>query len=210
MKTISNLLAFILFLTLYSCGSGEKHKEVDNDIQAEKQTAIKPGNDGCDFSTMQIGENSNTQSPVELIGLFENLNNTGEHTYGYTISLWKLDAEILGFFNRYEGSLEPNRSGPIIKGKLNNGNLHFKVWTKQGKSYKDWQQSDVHIYSFTGQKKNTKITGHFSMHDCSNKASFNDFDEQVELLHSDMWELKSYKNLKDWKQNHDYKLDQEE
>ena len=48
------------------------------------------------------------------------------------------------------------------------------------------------------------------MHDCSNKASFNDFDEQVELLHSDMWELKSYKNLKDWKQNHDYKLDQEE
>jgi hypothetical protein len=194
---------------MYSCNSGANNKEVDGDLIQEHQTTTSPKNDDCNFSAKEIGENSNNKSRIELIGLFENIRYTGEHSYGYALSLWKLDEEILGFFKLYEGGIEPDRSGPIINGKITNDSLHFTVWTKRSKGFSDWQQSDVHIFSFSGTLTKDQLIGNFSRFNCTDETMDEKYDEQVELHSSDMWELKSFKNIKDWKESNSYQLDYE-
>jgi len=207
LKRTLTLFSLISLLTIYSCNSGSSYKEVDGGIVQERQTTINTKNDGCGFSVEEIGNNSNDESRVELIGVFENIRNTGDHSYGYALSLWKVDEEILGFFNLYEGSLEPDRTGPIVSGELTNDSLHFTIWTKRNRGFEDWQQSDVHIFSFSGKLTKDKLIGHFSMFNCANKTLEENYDEQVELLFSDIWELTSFETIKDWKESNSYKLD---
>jgi hypothetical protein len=210
MKQVLTLFSCILFLTIYSRNSDGIAKEVDGDIIQEHQTTrTSPKNDDCNFSAKEIGRNSNNKSRVELIGLFENTRHTSDHSYGYALSLWKLDEEILGFFNLYEGDIEPVRRGPIISGMVTNDSLHFTVWTKLNKGFSDWEQSDVHLFSFSGKLTKDQLIGNFSMYNCTDETMEEKYDEQVELHPSDMWELESFENIKDWKESNSYQLDYE-
>lgn len=206
MKQKNILSILISLLTLCSCKEIKTHQEVDKTIVVNSKIQINTKNIDCDYSEKEIGKSSSSISSVELIGLFENLKNTGEHTYGYALMIWKLENEILGFFNIYEGSLEPNRSGPIILGKLENDSLNFKVWTKQNKTFENWQQSDVNIYSFKGVQSESKIIGDFSMFNCSNGEIHQNYAEKVELISSKIWELKNFKNIKEWKEEYSHEL----
>ena len=209
MKQTITLFSFTLFLIIYSFNSDRKDKKTDVDIIQENQTTTNPQNDDCNFSIDGIGKNSSDSSHVELIGLFENILSTGEHNYGYALSLWKVDEKILGFFNHYEGDIEPNRSGIIIKGNLNNDSLNITVWTKGSKGFSNWQQSDILIFSFLGKLSKGKLIGYFSVFNCTNETMQDEYNEQVELNASDMWVLKSFKNTEDWKESNSYKLDYE-
>ena len=205
MKTKNTLLIIILLISLYSC----KEEKKETAITLDNEPKISNKNNDCNYSEKSIGENS-SNSEVELIGLFENLKNNGEHTYGYTLMVWKLEDEILGFFNSYDGGLEPNRSGPIVLGDLKNDSLHLKVWTKQNKSIEGWQKSDVHIYSFKGIKLKDKIVGDFTMFNCTKGENNPKKDEKIELISSDLWELKNFKNIEYWKEEYSYKLNYQE
>jgi len=207
MKEKNTLLIVITLILLYSCRTGKKHQEFEDKSVQNNEAVIKAKNIDCNYSEKGIGKNSSSNSKVKLIGLFENLNNNGEHTYGYTLMIWKLENELFGFLNIYEGSIEPNRSGPIILSKIKNDSLDFKVWTKESKNIKDWQQSDVNVFSFRGTKSGNKIIGSFSMFDCSKGEMHRNYDEKVELTSSDIWELKSFKNIKEWKEEFSAKLD---
>lgn len=207
MKERNTLLIVIVLILLYSCKTGKMHQEFDDISVQNSKTVLKIKNIDCNYSVKEIGKKNGSNSKVELIGLFENLNNNGEHTYGYTLMIWKLENDILGFLNIYEGSIEPNRSGPIILSKIKNDSLDFKVWTKESKNIKDWQQSDVNVFSFRGTKSGNKIIGSFSRFDCSKGEMNQNYDEKVELTSSDIWELRGFKNIKEWKEEFSYKLD---
>tara|TARA_R110002072_G_scaffold303044_2_gene492101 strand:- start:9427 stop:10056 length:630 start_codon:yes stop_codon:yes gene_type:complete len=208
MKYRRALFIVIPLILLYSCKTGKVHQEFDSKDVQNGKTVINAKNIDCNYSKKSIGENSSSNSKVELIGLFENLNsNNGEHIYGYTLMIWKLENEIVGFLNIYEGSIEPSRSGPIILGKLTNDSFDFKVWTKENKSMKGWQQSDVNIFSFRGIKSRDKIIGSFSNFNCSKGEMHQNYDEKIELISSDVWELKGFKNIKEWKEEFSDKLD---
>ncbi len=204
MKHKLTLLTIVTVLTFYSCDSGDNYKEVaaanitiEQDA-TQQQPVTKTINNDCDFPVEDIGKDCNIKSQVESIGVFENISRTEDHSYGYVVSLWKSDEHILGFFNLYEGSAEPDRSGPIIRGKFDSDGLHFTVWTKQSKAFEDWQQSDVNIFSFKGKMLKDKIAGSISFYDCSNGTLNENYDEKIELISTDMRKLKSFANFEDW------------
>lgn len=72
------------------------------------------------------------------------------------------------------------------------------VWTKQSKAFKNWQQSDVYIFSFDGKLLNDKIVGSFSLYDCSDETLNENYDEKVELIPTSIWKLQSFANFEDW------------
>lgn len=208
MKHATQLLVLTLCLLFYSCGSEEKRKVAfSGGIIQKTQAVIEFQNGDCDFLALEIIKNYNDTYPIKLIGIFENLRITGEHTYGYMIRLWKLNEDVFGFFDVHEGSLDPDRSGLIVNGKIDKDSLHFKVSTKQGKAFKDWEKSDVHVYTFTGQKTDNKITGHFSIYDCSSETLNKNDGEQVELPYSNMWKIEHSDNISDWITNYSYRFE---
>ena len=84
--------------------------------------------------------------------------------------LWELEGEIIGFFNIYDGLLEPSREGPIVQGNIKNDSLQLKVWTKQSKSFEDWDKSDVIVYFFDIKKSEDKLTGSYTTNNCSDET----------------------------------------
>ena len=198
MKYLLLLQALMLLLISNSCKENIDKKEVNETLNQEKPVTRKLENSTCKATFDTMG---NSHAPVELIGLYENIVNTNDHTYGYSLKLWKLEEKILGFFNVYESSLEPDRSGVITSGSLNaNDSLYIKAWTKESKGFKDWQQSDVHVFSFSGKLNANKLTGTLSMLNCSNNTI--EYVQQLELSYSEMWPLESYANIEDWKENY--------
>ncbi|WP_299798569.1 hypothetical protein [uncultured Maribacter sp.] len=203
MKHLLLLQAFMLLLILNSCRENIDKKEVNETLIQENPITRKLENSACKVTFDTMG---NTNAPVELIGLYENIVNTNDHTYGYSLKLWKLEEQILGFFNVYESSLEPDRSGVITSGSLaTNDSLYIEAWTKESKGFKDWQQSDVHIFSFSGKLNANKLIGKLSMLNCSNNTI--EYVQQLELNYSEMWPLESYANIEDWKENYANNLD---
>lgn len=203
MKHLLLLQAFMLLLILNSCRENIDKKEVNETLIQENPITRKLENSACKATFDTMG---NTNAPVELIGLYENIVNTNDHTYGYSLMLWKLEEQILGFFNVYESSLEPDRSGVITSGSLaTNDSLYIEAWTKESKGFKDWQQSDVHIFSFSGKLNANKLIGKLSMLNCSNNTI--EYVQQLELNYSEMWPLESYANIEDWKENYANNLD---
>ena len=202
MKHNLTFLTIVIVFAFYSYGS-DLNKEAaaanasNNRNVTQQQTATQTNND-CDFPVDDIGKDLNIKSPVELLGVFENISNTEDHCYGYVLRLWKSDEYVLGFINLYEGSPEPDRTGPVIKGKIDDNGLHFTVWTKQSKAFKNWQQSDVNIFSFKGELFKDKIAGSISLYDCSSQTLYENYDENVELKLTDMWKLQSFDNFEDW------------
>ena len=209
MKHTLQILSLIALLSIYSCSTKVENNNDKGDTKQDQQATINSKNDVYEFSVEQIGENSKDKSRVELIGIFENVRKTEDHSYGYTLSLWKIEKEIVGFFNLYEGSLEPDRNGPIVSGQLIDDSLHLTIWTKQSRGFSGWQQSEVHIFSFSGKLKNDKLIGHFFKLNCSDPLE-KVHHEQVELNPSDLWELKSFENIQKWKENYRYELDYNE
>ncbi len=201
MKYKITLWAIVTVFTSYSFGMGNNYNKAAAASVAGKQAATqqqeetKTLNNDCDFPLEDIGKDCNIKSRVESIGVFENISRTEEHSYGYVISLWKSDRQILGFFNLYEGSPEPDRSGPVIKGNIDDDGLHFTVWTKQSKAFKNWQQSGVYLYSFEGKLLKDKIEGGISFYDCSNGKLNENYDEKVVLIPTDMFKAE---NFEDW------------
>ncbi|WP_299318803.1 hypothetical protein [uncultured Maribacter sp.] len=203
MKHLLLLQALMLLLILNSCRENIDKKEVNETLIQENPITRKLENSACKTTFDTMG---NTNAPVELIGLYENIVNTNDHTYGYSLKLWKLEEQILGFFNVYESSLEPDRSGVITSGSLaTNDSLYIEAWTKESKGFKDWQQSDVHIFSFSGKLNANKLIGKLSMLNCSNNTI--EYVQQLELNYSEMWPLESYSNIEDWKENYANNLD---
>ncbi|SNZ01355.1 hypothetical protein [Flagellimonas pacifica] len=200
------LLSIISLLTSNQCKSNTDNKETKKSFVQKEQKTTKSENTTCKFSLETLGSNSSNKSRVELIGLYENLNNTGDSTYGYTLSLWELNGQILGFFNLYEGGAEPTRSGAIVNGKRSNDILNIEIWTKGSKAYKDWQQSDTYVFSFSGKLSNNELIGNLSMFNCSSNTLDADYDKEIKLSYSNMWELESFENIKSWKENYSYQL----
>lgn len=189
-QNISLLLILFIF---HSCYENKASQKTNN------STVINIENNHCNYSEKKIGENGSDTSQVKLIGLYENLKNNGESTYGYTLMLWQLDSELLGFLNFYEGSPEPTRSGPIVQGTIKNNTLNLKVWTKDNKSYKDWGKSDAIIYTLTIEKLENILTGSLSTFNCTSIESVSLSNQKIELVSSDIWELNDFNNIKEWK-----------
>jgi hypothetical protein len=202
-----NLILIIILFFLYSCDENKSSQKTGDSLTVNTETKITIEDNDCNYSENKIGKNSTETSQVKLIGLYENLKYNGESTYGYTLMLWELDSEILGFMNFYEGGPEPIRGGPILQGTMNNNNFNLKVWTKTSKSYKDWDKSDVIIYTLKSKKSENKLTGSLSIFNCTNKENLPVQNEKIELVSSDMWELNDYNNIKEWKEEFSFKLD---
>jgi hypothetical protein len=62
---------------------------------------------------------------IKRIGSFDNVkSNTGEHCYGYSVSLWETDDSVVGLLNHHAGLCgDPQCS--IITGEIDNSNLTF-------------------------------------------------------------------------------------
>ncbi|TNE53966.1 MAG: hypothetical protein EP338_09410 [Bacteroidetes bacterium] len=185
----------ILCLFLYACQTEPQSQE--------KQVTPTPDND-CLFDIEQIGKGADKGSSVEFIGLFENIENTGEHSYGYAISLWMIDQQILGFLSIYSGSMEPDRQGPVIRGQIHQDSLSFVAWTKMNKGTGGWEGSEVQLFSFTGKKGTKKLSGQLSFFHCDKKEA--EKMENLELPLSDLWDFKSFPNLSAWKDEYAYRL----
>ncbi|WP_027420568.1 hypothetical protein [Crocinitomix catalasitica] len=206
MRQIKAILILTSLLFFYACAEEINPPTIveTKEIIPEPAPILVPENDDCDFAVENIGMNGDDDSPVELIGLFENLKQTEEHTYGYALMMWEVENEMIGFLNVYEGDLEPNRSGPIMLGSSINDSLYFKVWTKQNKSYKYWEQSVVHIFTFEGLLTANKISGTITNLSCAEDDAVS--IEKFELSSSNIWDLESFNNIAEWKSFYDYQL----
>lgn len=202
-----NIPFILILLFFYSCNENKESQKIIDSIVINTENKIITENNDCNYSVEKIGKNSSDTSKVKLIGLYENLKNDGESSYGYTLMLWELDNELLGFLNFYEGSPEPTRGGPIVKGTIKNNRLNLKVWTKDNKSYKDWDKSDAIIYTMEIEKSENKLTGSLSTFNCTSNEYVSLNNEKIELILSDIWELNDYKNIKEWKEEFSSKLD---
>lgn len=202
-----NIRLILILLFLYSCNQNKESQKTIDSVVIKTENKIITENNDCNYSEKKIGKNSSDTSKVKLIGLYENLKNKGESTYGYSLMLWKLDSEILGFLNFYEGSPEPTRGGPIVRGTIKNNRLNLKVWTKDNKSYEDWDKSDAVIYTLKIEKSENKLTGSLSTFNCTSNESISLSDEKIDLISSDIWELNDYNNIKEWKEEFSSKLD---
>tara|TARA_R110002096_G_scaffold21500_3_gene69889 strand:- start:217 stop:837 length:621 start_codon:yes stop_codon:yes gene_type:complete len=202
-----NLTLIIILFFLYSCVENKVSQKTDESLVNNTETKIITEDNDCNYSKMKIGENSSNTSQVKLIGLYENLENNVESTYGYSLMLWELDSEILGFLNFYEGGPEPTRGGPIVQGTMKNNIFNLKVWTKVNKSYEDWDKSDAIIYTLKIEKSENKLTGSLSSFNCTSKENGSLGDEKIELVSSDIWELNEYNNINEWKEEFSSKLD---
>lgn len=196
-----NIPLLLILLFLYSCNENKESQKTND------STVINIENNDCDYSEKRIGKNSSDTSQVKSIGLYENLKNNGENAYGYTLMLWELDSEILGFLHFYEGSPEPTRGGPITQGTIKNNKLNLKVWTKDNTSNKDWDKSDAIIYTLNIEKLENKLTGALSAFNCTSREIVSLSNKKIELVSSDIWELNDYNNIKEWKDEFSSKLD---
>jgi len=203
----NRLLILILLFSLYSCNETKQKQRPELSSLVDTLTTIIPENNDCKYSVKTIGKNSSDTSEVKLIGLYENLTNSGESTYGYSLMIWQFGNEVIGFLNFYEGGPEPTRNGPIVQGTLINNSLKLKVWTQQNKSYEDWNKSDVIIYHFKMEKSKNKLVGFLSTFNCTDKETMLLKDEKVELISSEIWELNDFKNINEWKNEYSYSLD---
>ena len=191
--TFSILLSIVV---LCSCGTNKR-----NEILSEA--------DLCDLELSNIGEGLDSKSPVKLIGLFENLRSTPDHCYGNALTLWKIDNQVMGFFNLYEGNIEPSRTGPIVFGTLINDTLNFSASTKQSRGFSDWKTSDKIIYSFKGVINKDTLSGRLSVFNCTTSQPVGESDKNIKLHSSDLWDFDSYKNLNEWREHFSSKLKEE-
>jgi len=199
-------LILIILTSLYSCNEFKTNQQADDSILIKKQDKNVIENDYCNYSVENIGKNSKTNSQITAIGIYENLENNGESSYGYSLMIWELNSELIGFLSFYEGGPEPIRDGSIIHGNIDNNNLNIQIWTKQNKSFKNWEKSDAIIYNFKLEKVENKLTGSISAFNCTSNENIILSDDKIELVYSDMWELKKFNNIEEWKEEFSLKL----
>jgi len=159
----------------------------------------------CRSFMEDFDESTDHPMMMTALGVYENIRNTGDHTYGYRMDLWRIENEIIGFFYLYESSLEPDQMGPL-SGTLIDGDLQLTAWTKEGKGFENWEKSAVQLFVFDGKKIANQLIGKLSLFHCENAPKLEMYDPNILLPSSEMWEVENFKNTTTWKEAYSEEL----
>jgi len=197
-----------IFLIFSSCLPVNNNKNSLNDstdlMSMKKDSIIRINNSFCDSSFKELITHNYNSSTINFVGVYSDVRCTEDHCYGNSIELWRVENNIIGFLNIYLASIEPDKSGPIVFGKIENGKIKLTSLIKVGKGFKDSQKSHTQVYSFIGNIADTIMEGSFSIKECSNKLINNDKKIQLKLLKDDIRD--NFSSYRDWKKYYEYEL----
>ena len=109
--------------------------------------------------------NLNAQAPITVVGSFSNMRYTEEHSYGYTVELWRSADCIFGFLLSSYGLSGDTPAGLIenLKYDEKTGAISFNARLTMGKvapdPVKDVYEPAKDAYDFTGVLKKKSLSG---------------------------------------------------
>jgi len=101
--------------------------------------------------------------PVEVLGYFTNMNHTDEHSYGYSIQLWKQEDHLLGFFLAAQGVSDDTPTGFLenIRYSPDDHSLSFRARLTAGYriDVEGKMKPSRDVFIFNGYLTGNQITG---------------------------------------------------
>jgi len=155
------------------------------------------------LSSTAFAESSLTQ--IAVIGTYTNMRHTEEHSYGYTVKLWKQGNRVFGFILASNGLSGDTPTGLLedVKFGPESGKLSFRAKLTTGLIYnnqvKKWIPSQD-IFKFSGILNKDSLTGVLEISDAllSDKSPVR---EEIKLLFSvtETRQLQTFSSYEDWK-----------
>ncbi len=153
------------------------------------------------------------ESPVKVIGDYENEGGDGEHEWGYSVTLWKQEDKIYGLISG-GSALRLIGDAPIglledVEFDSKTGKLSFKAKLSVGSMYnknEGWVPSRD-IYKFEGVLTEKELKGKLFITEeiCGAKCNKT---EKVKLKYSKEWSslINEYPSYAEWKANYEVTL----
>ncbi len=116
------------------------------------------------------------QSRVAVFGEYSNVINTEEHSYGYTLQLWKENGRLLGFLLVAGGLSGDTPTGQIenVRYDARNGSIHFTARLSTGLQYdarRKTQAFSHDLFTFDGVLANDSLSGTMLHQDALSRKS---------------------------------------
>lgn len=149
-----------------------------------------------------FAESSSIQ--ISSVGAYTNMRHTEEHSYGYTVELWRQDKQILGFILASNGLSGDTPTGLLedVKYEPESGKLSFVSRLTTGIIYNDrlkkWIPSQD-IFKFKGTLNKDSLIGIIEISDALSGTEQPD-REEIKLLFSaeETQQLKTFSKYEDW------------
>jgi len=112
---------------------------------------------------------ASASSPVTTVGEFSNMRHTAEHTYGYSVQLWRSEGMLFGLFLAANGLEGDTPTGVLedVKYSVTTGKLSFKSKLSVGFIYTGSRWVPSHdLFEFDGSLSGNGLNGglkHFDM-----------------------------------------------
>lgn len=145
-----------------------------------------------------------SQSQISIVGTYTNMRHTEEHSYGYTVELWKQGNRVFGFILASNGLSGDTPTGLIedVKYEPVSGKFSFKAKLTMGLIYNKQLKKDVpsqDIFKFNGILNKDTLSGTLEVSEAiSNKPPVK---EEIRLLFSaeKTRQLQTFSSYEYWK-----------
>lgn len=145
-----------------------------------------------------------SQSQISIVGTYTNMRHTEEHSYGYTVELWKQGNRVFGFILASNGLSEDTQTGLLedVNFEPESGKLSFRAKLTTGLIYnnqvKKWIPSQD-ILKFSGTLNKDSLTGVLEISDAllSEKSPVR---REIKLLFSvaETRQLQTFSSYENW------------
>lgn len=145
-----------------------------------------------------------SSSQISIVGTYTNMRHTEEHSYGYTVELWKQGNRVFGFILASNGLSGDTPTGILedVKFEPESGKLSFRAKLTTGSIYNNqankWIPSQD-IFKFSGTLNKDSLAGVLEISDAllSDKSPIG---KEIELLFSvaETRQLQTFSSYEDW------------
>src|ERR1041384_6155831 len=116
------------------------------------------------FTSRNHQSHSQRATPIHKIGSFTNMKHIGEHTYGYSVELWRQGDHLFGFFLSSDGLAGDTPTGLLENVRFNpsTGRLSFQAKLTTG-LFSNQQYNNVpsrDVFHFSGLLRRSRIKGY--------------------------------------------------